>query len=555
VAAKSATPAKPKLEATANPHSSAEIPLVLTNSTPPEMAISGVFTHGFGGNVSYAGWEKASDSASAPRINQLFIVDIVAKTTKQLTKDEGGYFNPAWAPDGKVIISSTTEGVEHPMFDSPTSAVVAIDAATGTKRDLVTTPGGDKCLPVFSPDGTKIAYLAGGYTGRQVLYVVPAQGGTPVQVGKNLDRYIYAVRWLPDSKSVVIYVKDGLSEPILSVAVDTGEVRQLSGPAESARAFLTVSRTGDLAWQQSDGSNDNVVYFRSAQTASTYALLDLNPQTKSWLLGEQKAIHWRNSRGDDMEGTLILPPGYEAGKKYPLILDCYPGMSNSFRAMPYGGNFAWAARGYVIFNPDARAPHVWMNPSKGKDYDLAAKGPDGWDVTYDDIMTGVEDLIRQGIVDENRMGLFGFSNGGGVADYMVTKTNRFKCAVTDAGVYPDWFRPILLEGYDSVVSFSGGVSPWDDPGGYIKLSAVFHLDKVNTPMLLADGDNDGDFLLGMIEMYNSLRILHKEVTFVRYPGQAHVLTGWALKDFWDRTAEFFDKHLKPESPATSVSGS
>jgi hypothetical protein len=59
----------------------------------------------------------------------------------------------------------------------------------------------------------------------------------------------------------------------------------------------------------------------------------------------------------------------------------------------------------------------------------------------------------------------------------------------------------------------------------------------------------------MIEMYYSWRILQKEVTFVRYPGQAHALTGWALKDFWDRTAEFFDKHLNPESAAASVSGS
>ena len=331
--------------------------------------------------------------------------------------------------------------------------------------------------------------------------------------------------------------------------METAEERQLSGPQESARAFLTASGSGDLAWEQSDGSNDNVIYFRPAQADSAYALVDLNPQTSSWSLGGQKVIHWKNSRGDDIEGTLILPPGYQPGKKYPLILDCYPGMSNSFKASPYGGNYAWAARGYVIFNPNARAPHVWMNPSKGKDYDQAAKGPNGWEVTFDDIMTGVDELIRQGIVDEDRMGLFGFSNGGGIADTLVTKTNRFKCAVTDAGVYPDWFRPIFLEGLASTVSFSGGVSPWENPEGYIKLSAVFHLDKVSTPMLLADGDNDGDFLLGMIEMYNSLRILNKEVTFIRYPGQAHVLTGWALKDFWDRTAAFFDKHLKPEQAA------
>jgi dipeptidyl aminopeptidase/acylaminoacyl peptidase len=378
---------------------------------------------------------------------------------------------------------------------------------------------------------------------------MPSNGGAPVQVAENLDRYIYTFHWLPDSKSLSVTVQDGLSDPILSLAADTGVVEQLSGPEEAARAFLTASQSGDLAWQQSDGTSDNVLRFRPAHSKSSYALVDLNPQTGNWILGIQKVVRWKSGRGDDIEGTLILPPNYQPGKRYPLILDCYPGMTNSFKASPYGGNYAWAARGYVIFNPNARAPHVWMNPSKGKEYDQAAKGPNGWEVTFDDIMTGVDELIRQGVIDPDRMGLFGFSNGGGIADYMVTKTNRFKCAVSDAGVYPDWFRPILLEGYTGTTSFAGGITPWDNPDGFIQLSAVFHLDKVTTPMLLADGDNDGDFLLGMIEMYNSLRFLGKDVTFVRYPGQAHVLTGWALKDFWDRTAAFFDQYLKPEQAA------
>jgi len=267
-------------------------------------------------------------------------------------------------------------------------------------------------------------------------------------------------------------------------------------------------------------------------------------------VGSQKVMRWKNSRGDEIEGTLILPPDYQPGKRYPLILDCYPGMTNSFKASPYGANYAWAAKGYVVFNPSARAPHVWIDPFKSKEYDEAAKGPNGWEVTFDDVMSGVDELIHQGIVDPDRMGLFGFSNGGAIADYMVTKTGRFKCAVVDAAVWPDWFRPLLLEGYAGVPEFAGGTTPWTDPEGYIRLSSVFHLDKVTTPMLLADGDNDGDFLLGMIEMYNGLRFLGKEVTFVRYPGQAHALTAWALKDFQHRTMDFFDAHLKsqPNTP-------
>ncbi len=545
----------PQKTSSEEPQNETDKPLVLTASTPPELAISGIFLHGFGGEVFWASWEKpeSKTKANSPpiqRINQLFVVDIRSKAMRQLTNGEVGYFNPDWSPDGKEIAAASTGAVSPTVFVAKDSPIYAIDAVTGEKRPFVIAGGGDKRLPKWSPDGRQVAYLAGGYSGRQALYLVRRDGGTPIRVASKFDRDIYTFYWLPDGKSVALLAKDGLSEPVLSFAVDTAEAGKISETEEAGRSFLTVSRSGDLAWQQSDVLNNNVIRFRPAKAKLSYPLVNLNPQAKNWDFGSQKVIRWKNHRGDEIEGTLILPPDYRPGKRYPLIVDCYPGMTSSFKASPYGANYAWVAMGYVVFNPSARAPHVWIDPFKSKEYDEAAKGPSGWDVTFDDVMSGVDELITDGIVDADRMGLFGFSNGGAIADYLVTKTDRFKCAVVDAAVWPDWFRPLLLEGYGGVPEFAGGSTPWNNPEGYIRLSAIFHLDKVTTPMLLADGDNDGDFLLGMIEMYNGLRFLGKEVTFVRYPGQAHALTGWALKDFEQRTMDFFDAHLKlrPKKP-------
>jgi dipeptidyl aminopeptidase/acylaminoacyl peptidase len=550
VVAHSAENQKPKTTSATEPQN-AETPLVLTSSSAPSLAISGVFSHGFAGEVYWASWEKPdakaeTDSTPVQKINQLFIVDVRTKVTRRLTNDELGYFNPDWSPDGKEVLASSTAGISPTVFVAKDATIYTIDAANGAKRALITSSGGDARLPRWSPDGGRVAYLAGGYSGRQSLYIVPRQGGTPVRIAEKLDRDFYNFQWLPDGAAVLLLMKDGLSEPILSFSADSGNLGKVNETEEAARSFLTVSRSGDLAWQQSDVRNDNVIRFRPAKSQSSYSLVDLNPQVKDWDLGAQRVVRWRNSRGDEIEGTLMLPPDYQPGKRYPLILDCYPGMTNSFKASPYGANYAWAARGYVIFNPSARAPHVWIDPFKSKEYDEAAKGPKGWDVTFDDIISGVDELIHQGIVDPDRMGLFGFSNGGGIADYLVTKTSRFRCAVVDAGVYPDWIRPLLLEGDAGLTEFAGGITPWNDPEGYMRLSAVFRLDKVTTPMLLADGDDDRDFLLGMIEMYNGLRFLGKEVTFVRYPGQAHALTGWALNDFEQRTMDFFDAHLKAQ---------
>jgi len=91
-------------------------------------------------------------------------------------------------------------------------------------------------------------------------------------------------------------------------------------------------------------------------------------------------------------------------------------------------------------------------------------------------------------------------------------------------------------------------TPWENPQAFIELSAVYRLDHVTTPMLLADCDDDGDFLLNTIEIYNGLRWLGRDVTFVRYPGQGHGFTGWAMRDFWEREGAFFARYLKPERP-------
>ncbi len=213
------------------------------------------------------------------------------------------------------------------------------------------------------------------------------------------------------------------------------------------------------------------------------------------------------------------------------------------------GNQLWAARGYAVFLPTARAPHFWMGFIKSDSYTQAGKGPKGWDLTVDDIMSGVDEIIRRGIADPNRMGLYGFSNGGGIVNYLVTRTSRFKCAVSVAGAMSDWVRQALSHSDSGVTAFEGGTSLWDDPDAYIQLSPVFHLNKVATPMLLADGDRDGQFLLDTIEMYNGLRQLGREVTFLRYPNQGHGFTGSAMKDFWERANAFFDKYLKLEQSA------
>ena len=523
-------------------------PLILTATTPPNWTLRGVFAHGFGAGAWKNGKVSWEPDLALPKptrkVNQLFLLDTKKKTVRQLTQDDFGYGQPDWSPDGTRILCVSNEGISLEGGSARTN-IYSIDVVTGRKTAL-TSGQDDKFTPSWSPDGKRIAYRGGKHFGIVHVFLVPEEGG-PVTVVAPVDRSIEEHRWMRNSELVLTY-RDGVSVSVARVEIQTGAVKAATAQEAAYRTSLTASRSGSVAWQEYGPTTASVIRFVRAGENIARVLIDPNPQIGQWELGEQEVVRWKNRHGDEMEGLLLKPVGYQEGRRYPLIVDLYPSQQNSLKG-PLSGNQVWASKGYAVFWPNARAPHVWMNPFKSEAFSRAAKGPDGWEITIDDVMSGVDELIRRGIVDRERMGLYGFSNGGGIVNYLVTQTDRFKCAVSVAGAVSDWLRLALLQTDSKFPDFEGGDNPWSDPEPYIQLSAVFRLQNVTTPLLLADGDQDDEFLLNTIEMYNGLRRFGKEVTFLRYRDQEHGFTGAALEDFWRRENAFLDKYLKPDIPA------
>jgi dipeptidyl aminopeptidase/acylaminoacyl peptidase len=537
------------------PAQSRGAPLVLDRNTPPDWTLSGIFAHArlsagtLESKDGHSITPKRNDTAGAVLSNQLFIIDVRSGEIVRLTRDDRNYFNPQFSRDGTHVVCASTPR-SGPIFGAGESDLELIQVNNARGR-LMAEGKGVRSRPSVSPDGRQLAYFDSSlFVSRPVVRVQALDGSDTAShdITSRLDRQVEDFTWGSDSRSIWVSYQDGPSDVLTRISLSAESGRPVAAATGEVPVNIgsVSSSAGGVAWQQEDPVHLTTIQYLARGATRPVTLVDTQPQTLSWQLGAAEVIHWKNQHGDERDGTLLIPPDYAPGRLYPLIVDAYPLTGGASWTSPMGGNQAWASAGYLVFRPSPRAPHVWMNPWKSEASSSAAKGPHGWLLTIDDVISGVDEVVRRGYADPHRMCLYGFSNGGGVVNYLVTATDRFRCAVSVAGALSDWVRPALLNtGYDELLKGWAGVGLREDPKAYEELSAVFQLNRVKTPMLLADGDDDGDFLLDTIEMYNGLRSAGVDVTLLRYPDQGHGFSGSAMTDFWRREMAFFDRYLKP----------
>ena len=520
-------------------------PLILDRTTPSALTLSGIFSHPSGatGGVPESPdgmlWQYRSMKPEEMLLSRLFVVDVRTGVTTMLPGVTGNVFHPRWSPDSKYIAYTAIDPSQY-IPNTPHSEIRVRDMTNG--NDFVVASGaGFKYRPRWSNDGKTIAYVVGSPISDLETVALDGQGRKRYTLGKRLLEYDWArngdglllsyvdgaVQWLGRLR-----VKEETIQPVWAGVLRWSQANDgtllLGEPLKSSVSLLSPAAKGTV------------------KLASTGAEIS----HKDFQLGRLQTIDYQSAHaahGVKLQGHLLYAPDYRPGKRYPLIVDAYPLSSGHDWTHPMGGNQAWGTAGYLVFKPYLRAPHAWPNCSGDAAFCAASRGAGAWDSTVEDVMSGVDALIGRGLVDPARMCLYGHSNGGGVVSYLVTRTNRFKCAVIVAPVYSSWIGSPLLSTstWQSMANWVG-VDVLTDPDAYVKLSAVFRARRVETPILLAAGDDDGNFLLGAIEMYNALRFANKDVTLLRYPDQGHLFRGDGLCDLWQREMTFFARYLKPD---------
>ena len=455
----------------------------------------------------------------------VFVVPAEGGTPRQLTSGPHSHSQPTWTPDGRslIVVANRREDAD---FEANDTDLYEVSVDDGRMTRLTDRYGPDGS-PTVSPDGRTIAYTGfddthQGYTVTR-LYVMNRDGSGKREVATGLDRDIEEVRWSRDGRALWVQYTDRGVGKVARVALD-GAVTEVAtdlGGTSIGRPYsggsFSVSEGGTVAYTVSSPSHpaDVGLVPRDGQLRTLTRLNeDLLAHKR---LGAVEEIWWESSfDGRPVQGWIIKPPDFQPGERYPLVLEIHGG---PFAA--YGPHFApelqlYAAAGNVVLYTNPRG-----STSYGEEFgNLIHHAYPGND--YDDLMSGVDAVIREGYVDEDRLYVTGGSGGGVLTAWIVGQTDRFAAAAVQKPVI-NWASFVLhADGIPFFAKYWFGELPWEDIEHYWSRSPLSLVGNVTTPTMLVTGEVDYRTPMSETEQYYAaLKLEGVPTAMVRVPEASH----------------------------------
>lgn len=449
----------------------------------------------------------------------LFVVPATGGTARQLTDGQWHHNGVEWTPDSKQILFGSNR-VADAEYQFRESDIYSVSVDTGAIKQLTTRKGPDGS-PQISPDGKRVAYV--GYDQSRdtwqdsKLYVMNIDGTNHRMVSGEWDRSPQSVMWKEDGTGLYFTAQDQGSQNlyVLPMAGDRTDVVQPLTKGTYMLTTASVVKGKAVGVLTSPNAPGDIISFDVAAPEKIRQLTNVNEDILAGKkLGAVKEMWYTSSDGMKIQGWYITPPDFDATKKYPLQLHIHGGPHSMYGV---GFNYGWqeqAANGYVVLYTNPRGS-TGYGSSFGNQINNAYPSKD-----YDDLMAGVDAVLKQGFVDERNMFVTGCSGGGVLTAWIVGKTDRFAAASANCPVI-DWLSFVgTTDGAGWYQNFAK--LPWEDPSEHIRRSPLTYVGNVKTPTMLMTGVNDLRTPMPQTEQfYSALKLLKVPTAMLRFNNEAH----------------------------------
>jgi dipeptidyl aminopeptidase/acylaminoacyl peptidase len=459
----------------------------------------------------------------------IFVVPADGGTPRQVTSGDFNHGGPlSWTPDsGRIVFSADRkEGWELRVGESDIFSISVIDGAL----EQVTDRQGGEDAPVVSPNGRYIAYASNPNRmlpyNQRVLHVMSIDGTNDRVLTADLDRSVYGLSWAGD-RQVYFHYDDRAVRKVARANLDgdLAVVAEGLGSTSLGRPYtsgtFTVAANGTVAYTYGTASRPAEVAVAGRRNAGIVTALNED------LLGDRalgqvtEVIYNSSFDGQEIQGWYITPPGFEEGRRYPLILEIHGGPY-----LAYGPYFSaemqlMAAAGYVIFYDNHRG-----STGYGEDFAMLLHNKYSSPEDFADHMSGVDAMIGKGIVDADNLFITGGSAGGIASAYAIGLTDRFNAAAVAKPVVNWISKTLTADSYIGQISHQFPGMPWEAFEHYWQRSPLSLVGNMVTPTMLISGEEDYRTPISETEqLYQALKLKGVDVVMVRVPGSSHGIAG------------------------------
>lgn len=427
------------------------------------------------------------------------------------------------SPDGsKLAFNHQPDPLINSFIKSDISL---IDLATRKTKPLITNAGSD-ALADWSPDSKELLYTTSendttsNFYKNSKLFAVDVTSGKSRRLGAQLDEDIGGqLTWREDGIYFSLWNKT--QRPIYKINAKTGDHSVFMNSPDQIFG-TSFSKSGYFAMNAKTSDQLNEIYISPMASPKLQKITSINDQIKNWSVAKSEVISWKSKDGATIEGVLHKPQDYDPSKKYPLLVVIHGGPTGIDYPTPVPAYVypivQWLNKGSLVLRVNYRGSAGYGEAFRSLNVKNLGVG-DAWDV-----ISGVEYLDSKGLIDKNRMGCMGWSQGGYISAFLTTTTDIFKAISVGAGI-SNWATYYVNTDIHPFTRQYLKGTPWSDPKIYEKTSPISYIKDAKTPTLIQHGEFDRRVPIpNAYELLQGLRDHGVESELIVYKGFGHGIT-------------------------------